>query len=127
MNGEFHSGAHTVEGGLRRWSAYSLQWPTPMLTARSVAAARGLQLSESEPGVAARTALQGLDSIWGSSDLLAHRPLIMLLDEMGRPRGGGPAADGLPLTDSGTSCASWATTPRPPSAGSTGPNCEGSS
>ena len=96
VNGEFHSGAHTVEGGLRRWSAYSLQWPTPILAARSVAAARGLDLSESEPGVAARTALQALDSIW-ELDLLAHRPLIMLLDEMGRPRGGGPAADGLPL------------------------------
>ena len=58
MNFEFYAGSATRStSASSRSESIEIHWPSRLLTARSVAACRGLDLRESEPGRAARVAL----------------------------------------------------------------------
>ena len=82
VNGTFYAGSWSRQGSsLSRSEALSARWPSRLLMAKSVAAARGFELKESEPGRAGLVALLGFNDIWDIG-YLAHAPLLRLLDEM---------------------------------------------
>jgi hypothetical protein len=83
----FFAGAAHHDASLKRRSeASTLQWPSRMLMAKAVAGRRGLDLSESPPGIAARVALKGLSDLWEIGNL-AHAPLLTLLEKMAARNG----------------------------------------
>jgi hypothetical protein len=65
-----------------------VEWPSRMLMARAIAGRRGLDLAESEPGRACRVLLEGLGDLSDVS-LLAHAPLLDLLELMAARQGFG--------------------------------------
>jgi hypothetical protein len=89
MNYSFYAGSATSSASASsRSESVEIYWPSRLLTARSVAACRGLELRESEPGRAARVALADFPSLWDLSNLL-HQPLLQLLEEMAARQGFG--------------------------------------
>lgn len=64
-----------------RSESRAMLWPSRLLIAKSVASARGLELSESEPGRAGRIAMTGLENLYDLGNL-AHAPLLLLLEKM---------------------------------------------
>ncbi|WP_028266980.1 hypothetical protein [Arthrobacter sp. MA-N2] len=87
-NCHFYSGSVSMSVGSRRSEPIEVVWPTRMLIARAVASSRNLEISESEPGRAARVALATLADMWEISNL-AHAPLLHLLEEMAARSGFG--------------------------------------
>lgn len=82
-------------GRLSRWltppyrsEPKAIAWPSSLLMAEAVASAQGLDIRESEPGRAARIAIESLRDI---SDLgfVAHAPLLSMLEEMAARQGFG--------------------------------------
>jgi hypothetical protein len=85
----FHGGRYSasVPPG-KRSAVRDLAWPSTLLMARTVAASRGFELKESEPGRAARVLLAGLGGISNLGNL-AHAPLLSMLEEMAARQGFG--------------------------------------
>ena len=76
-------------GSIRsRTVVQEVEWPSMLLTARSIARRRGLDLSESEPGRACRVLLAGMEDLAYVSNL-AHAPLLDLLEQMAARHGFG--------------------------------------
>lgn len=89
VNGEIRAGVSSS------WASVSLRtqivevaWPSPLLTARALGAARGVRLRESAPGRAGRVALEAIGDIWEVANL-AHAPLLDLLEGMAARQGFG--------------------------------------
>lgn len=88
-NGHFYGGVLSHWNSARhRSDVTEARWPSPLLMARSIASARGLDLEESEPGRASRIALSGLGDITALS-YLAHAPLLAMLELMAARQGFG--------------------------------------
>jgi hypothetical protein len=87
-NSHFYSGSISMSVGSRRSEPIEVAWPSRLLIARAVASNRNLEISESEPGQAARVALATLLDMWEISNL-AHAPLLHLLEEMAARSGFG--------------------------------------
>lgn len=87
-NSHFYSGSVSMPVGSRRSEPIEVAWPSRLLIARAVASNRNLEISESEPGQAARVALATLLDMWEISNL-AHAPLLHLLEEMAARSGFG--------------------------------------
>ncbi|WP_211268432.1 hypothetical protein [Oerskovia enterophila] len=85
--GDFYAGSRTTFTVLDRSSKIEdLEWPSRLLMAQSLAARRGYDLAESDPGRVARFALAAMGSIPGI-DMLIHAPLLGLLEEMAARQG----------------------------------------
>jgi hypothetical protein len=80
-NYEIYAGSVSRMASSQRHEALDISWPSRFLMAKSVAFARRLEISESEPGRAARVTLSDFDDIWDISNL-AHEPLLGLLESM---------------------------------------------
>jgi hypothetical protein len=95
MGHAFVGGAWTSWGITeKRTDTKEIWWPTRMRMAKAVAEHRGLELTESRPGVAGRLALQRLTDIGWLSNI-AHAPLLQLLEEMATRQGFGWYKDRL--------------------------------
>lgn len=86
----FAAGCRTTTGrsAHSRADVQQIEWPSSMLMARAIARRRGLDLAESEPGRACRVLLAGFDYLSDVS-LLAHAPLLELLEQMAARHGFG--------------------------------------
>lgn len=79
-------------GAAHRWNSgtrvggVDLFWPSKLVFAKAIAARRHIELRESEPGRAARVVLEGMASIYDLT-LLAHAPLLQLLEEKAATEG----------------------------------------
>ena len=88
-DGDFYFGSKTTWGMSQVLTdVRSLSWPSRLLMARSVAARRGSDLAESEPGRASRVALETIEGL-GYVGNLAHAPLLDLLEGMAARHGFG--------------------------------------
>lgn len=86
-NGAFYNDAHTTRSSLRSSDRIStIEWPSRLLVASSLASIRDLKLSESSPGIAARILVEMLGGISGASHL-CHAPLLALLESMAARQG----------------------------------------
>ncbi|WP_188281507.1 hypothetical protein [Streptomyces sp. CBMA29] len=72
----------------RRSEVRDLEWPSRLVMAKAIAAGRGFEIEESEPGRAARVLLAGISDI-GMLGNLAHAPLLSMLEEMAARQGFG--------------------------------------
>lgn len=120
----------------------NFSWPSRLLMARSFAAKKQLSLEESEPGRAARLAVDGLDGLDWVHNIL-HAPLLDKLEELAARRGFGwykrrlrdahgtaadlldtvpSTVDQLPERRSASSRAPSATTTEPRGTGCCGPS-----
>lgn len=89
FNSTYHAGGCSVSCPPdKRTEVRDLAWPSSLLMAKTVAASRGSELQESEPGRAARVLLAGLGDI-GMLGNLAHAPLLTMLEEMAARQGFG--------------------------------------
>lgn len=90
INATFASG-HRISNGQpakSRTKVKSVEWPSRMLMARAIAGRRGLELAESEPGRSCRVLLEGMNDLSDIS-LLAHEPLLEMLELMAARQGFG--------------------------------------
>lgn len=89
VNGEIRAGVSSSWASVRlRTQIKEVAWPSPLLIARALGAARGVQLRESAPGRAGRVALEAIGDIWEVANL-AHAPLLDLLEGMAARQGFG--------------------------------------
>lgn len=90
FSGTFAAGYRTTSGRTARSRAevQQVEWPSSSLIARAIARRRGLDLNESEPGRACRVLLAGMEDLSYVS-LLAHSPLLELLEQMAARHGFG--------------------------------------
>jgi hypothetical protein len=137
LDGDIYGGSKTTWGMSQILSdVRQVSWPSRLLTARSIAARRGADLSESEPGRASRIAIQSLGDISYIHNL-AHAPLLSLLEEMAARHGFGwykqrmrnagleanpiesvgPTVDELPERSFGEFKRPWATATKPRATG----------
>lgn len=85
--GRFQAGAAQVNvSETREQQTVLVQWPSSWTSLAAVAQSRGLDVSESEPGLAAATLIRALGSV-DAIRLLEHRPLIALLYRMAERSG----------------------------------------
>jgi len=89
VDGDFYAGSKTTWGMSRILTeAREVSWPSRLLMARAVAARRDTDLTESEPGRAARVMIERLEDL-SEIHNLAHAPLLKLLEEMAARHGFG--------------------------------------
>lgn len=90
LDGAFAAGHRTSSrlSARSRTQVQQVEWPSTSLIARSIARHRDLDLVESEPGRACRILLSGLEDLSDVS-LLAHSPLLALLEQMAARHGFG--------------------------------------
>ena len=89
FDGDIYAGSKTTWGMSRILSEVrQVTWPSRLLISRAVAARRGADLAESEPGRAAVVAIESLDGL-GYVGNLAHAPLLKMLEEMAARHGFG--------------------------------------
>lgn len=86
LNQEFFAGKCTITSSLRTREPVKVEWPSRMLTLKSVASSNSYRIQPSEPGKAALVLLESLENIW-ELDMLAHQPLIDLLQSMSERKG----------------------------------------
>ncbi|MFG2803669.1 hypothetical protein [Streptomyces pseudovenezuelae] len=95
FGGSFHANRCSISCSPgKRTEVRDLAWPSTLLMAKTVAAGRGFELQESEPGRAARVLLAGLGSIAALGNL-THAPLLSMLEEMAARQGFGWYKDRL--------------------------------
>jgi len=90
FSGTFAAGYRSTSGrsARSRTEVQQVEWPSEALIARAIARRRQLHLDESEPGRACRVLLAGMkDPSYVS--LLAHAPLLDLLEQMAARHGFG--------------------------------------
>lgn len=89
LNGTFVHGSYTGWESLdARSQVREVEWPSSLLMARTIASRRGVDLSSSEAGRACQVLLNGLEDLSDLS-LLAHEPLLTLLERMAARQGFG--------------------------------------
>jgi hypothetical protein len=85
--GRFQAGAAQVTvSEMREQQTVQVQWPSSWTSLAAVAQTRGLDVSVSEPGLAAETLIRSLGSV-DAIRLLEHRPLIALIYRMAERSG----------------------------------------
>jgi hypothetical protein len=87
LHGSVYGGAWSTWKSASGASGTSaLSWPSRLTIAEAVAAHRGFELRESEPGRAAKFALDGMGDL-SEVVFLRHRPLLDLLEDMASAQG----------------------------------------
>jgi hypothetical protein len=87
LYGRFQAGAAQVKvSEMRDQQTVQVQWPSSWTSLAAVAQTRGLNISASEPGLAASTLIRALGSL-DAIRLLQHRPLIALVYRMAERSG----------------------------------------